>query len=523
MNPTPLRLLLIEDSEDDALLVLRELRRGGYDVSSTRVETLEALERALDAGPWDAIITDYSLPGFTGLDSFTRVRQRGLDVPFFIVSGAIGEDIAVAAMKAGVHDFLLKDRLARLAPAVARELREAAVRAERLKMQEQLLLSDRLASLGMLAASVAHEINNPLASLMMNLHFAQRAQPTEELDGTQALREALECAERIRDIIRDIKIFSRPDDRRAEPVELHRVLDSSLRMAWNHLFHRARVSKEYAEVPCVEGSEARLGQVFLNLLINAAQAIPEGQPDAHQVRVVTRREPDGTVRVEIHDTGAGIPTEMHERIFEPFFTTKPVGVGTGLGLPICRRLVSEMGGGMGVESAPGRGSIFWVRLRPAQDKVSSPKPRSAVAMRGGLRVLIIDDEVALTRSLKRLLGDKYDVTALSRAQEALALIASGRRFDAILCDLTMPEMSGAQFHESLSLLVPEQARAIIFMTGGAFSEETRAFLARLRPPCLEKPIDFERLHSLLGSMPKGGSEVRAPPAPGVEAKHRASA
>ncbi len=374
MSATPLHLLLIEDSEDDAAILLRELRRGGYEVAPTRIQTPEELEQALDAGPWDAIIADYALPRFDGLMAFCQVQRRGLDVPFLLVSGRIGEDTAVAAMKAGVHDFLLKDRLARLAPAVTRELREAQIRADRRRMQEQLILSERLSSLGMLAASVAHEINNPMASLMMNLRFALDEVPGQLTeDAAQALQEAIECSERIRDIIQDIKVFSRPDEQTMCPTDLHRVLDLSLRMARNHIAHRARLIKDYQEVPRVHGSEARLGQIFLNLIINAAQAIPEGRPDEHEIRVTTCCVADGGVRVEIRDTGTGIPPELRERIFEPFFTTKPGGVGTGLGLSICRRLVKEMGGNLGVESAPGQGSTFWLHLLAAgQPKRMAP-------------------------------------------------------------------------------------------------------------------------------------------------------
>ena len=377
---SPLRLLLIEDFEDDALIVLRELRRGGYDVTCTRVETAEALERALDTGPWDAIIADYALPRFDALAAFSLVQKRGLDIPFLIVSGQIGEDTAVAAMRAGVHDFLLKDRLGRLGPAVARELREAALRTERRKMQEQLLLSDRLASLGLLAASVAHEINNPLASLMANLEFVLNP---DEGDGPvqasslpaeqqQALRDCHLCAVRIRDIVRDIKVFSRTDDKQRGPLDVHRVLDSSLRMAWNHIFHRARIVKDYAAHAPVLGNEAPLGQVFLNLLVNAAQAIPEGHTTPQEIRVVTRQEGTSHVRVEIHDTGRGIPPELQDRIFDPFFTTKPAGVGTGLGLAICRRLVDELGGELGVKSALGQGTVFHLRLPTAHD-VNGPR------------------------------------------------------------------------------------------------------------------------------------------------------
>jgi signal transduction histidine kinase len=499
MSSTPLRLLLIEDFEDDAALVLRELRRGGYQVEHARVETSVALERALDAGPWNVIISDYSLPGFNGLAAFRQVQRRGLDVPFLIVSGKIGEDVAVEAMKAGVHDFVLKDRLGRLGPAVARELREAEMRAERRKMQEHLMLSDRLASLGMLAASVAHEINNPLAALMLNLQLALQSMEARAAAGgedAQALQDALQCAGHIRDIIRDIKVFSRPDDPRNASVELHRVLDSSLRMAQNHVLHRARLVKDYGQVPPVQGSDARLGQVFLNLVINAAQAIPEGRGDAHEIRVVTRHEAEDTVRVEVRDTGVGIPPELHEKIFEPFFTTKPVGMGTGLGLPICRRLVGEMGGSLGVESTPGQGSMFWLRLRVARRAEATQEARAEPPARS-LRVLIIDDESALARSLGRYLSRRYEVSVFTRALEALEHIVSGQRFDAILCDVMMPEMSGPQLHGELERQAPEQARRVIFMTGGAFTEEARSFLGQGRVPLIEKPLDLQRLWKVL--------------------------
>ncbi|MDY7228203.1 response regulator [Hyalangium rubrum] len=504
MKVAPLRLLLIEDDEEDAALLLDELQRG-FSVNPTRVETPEELASALSGGTtWDLVIADYLLPLFNGLEAFAQVQQRGLDVPFFIVSGKIDEEVAVAAMKSGVHDFLLKDRLGRLIPAVARELREAALRAERRGIQEQLLLSDRLASLGLLAASVAHEINNPLASLMMDLEFALSSIRGETIpdEGVQALRDSRDCAVRIRDIIRDIKLFSRSDEHRLGPTDLHRVLDSSLRMAWNHVFHRARLSKDYGDIPPVHGSEARLGQVFLNLIINAAQAIPDGRVHENEIRVVTRRESAESVRVEIHDTGPGVPVELHERIFEPFFTTKPVGVGTGLGLSICRRLIVEMGGSVGVENHEGRGSVFWVRLRTAEAAVSAAPGESVEQLARGLNVLIIDDEVPVARAIKRLLGEQCEVTALARAQEALRLITSGRRFDAILCDMLMPEMSGPQFHEALGQLDPEQAQRITFMSGGAFSEEARSFLDRTQASCIEKPIDMQRLAHLLDSVPR---------------------
>ncbi|HWM87823.1 MAG TPA: histidine kinase dimerization/phospho-acceptor domain-containing protein, partial [Kofleriaceae bacterium] len=218
-----LRVLLVEDSEDDAELLLRELRRGGHDPRWQRVDTREGLEAALDGEVWDAVFADYSMPRFSAPEAFAMVKARGLDVPFIIVSGTVGEEAAVAAMKSGVHDYLLKDKLARLVPVIERELREAHVRAERRKIQEQLMISDRMASMGTLAAGVAHEINNPLASVMANLELAAnslgdlvaRYGSSNELDGIEEeLQDAREGAERIRNIIRDLKIFSRSGEDR---------------------------------------------------------------------------------------------------------------------------------------------------------------------------------------------------------------------------------------------------------------------------------------------------------------------
>jgi CheY-like chemotaxis protein len=225
--------------------------------------------------------------------------------------------------------------------------------------------------------------------------------------------------------------------------------------------------------------------------------------------VVTRHIGD-QVRVEIHDTGAGIAPELRERIFEPFFTTKPVGVGTGLGLSICRRLITEMDGSIGVDSEPGQGSTFWIHLRVAQEQQVA-REVTAKSSRQGLGVLVLDDEAAVGKALRRLLSTRHQVTTFDRAQDALAHITSGRRFDAILCDLMMPEMSGAQFHQELERLAPEQAQRVIFMTGGAFTEETRAFLSVARNPCMDKPLDIPRLLSMLETLPKGSSRGK----PGV--------
>jgi PAS domain S-box-containing protein len=372
---------------------------------------------------------------------------------------------------------------------------------EQKKMQGRLLIADRMVSIGTLAAGVAHEINNPLAALIGDLELLM----TEALevpgrdDFGQLLREAREAAERVRQIVRDLKIFSRPEEERRAAVDVRRVLESSLRMAWNEIRHRARLVKDYQAVPLVDANDGRLGQVFLNLIINAAQALPEGHADENEIRIVTRVAGDGRVVVEIRDTGPGISPEILVHIFDPFFTTKPIGVGTGLGLAICQRIINELGGDIWVETEVGRGSVFCVALPAYVPKLTAVMEESgpaALPVRRG-RVLVIDDEPLVRSFLGRALSGDHDVTVESHAEEALAQIRDGARFDVILCDVMMPQMTGIDLYNAILRIAPDQAARIIFVTGGAFTGRAQDFLHQTPNPHIEKPFEIKKLRSMV--------------------------
>ncbi|HZH75172.1 MAG TPA: two-component regulator propeller domain-containing protein [Archangium sp.] len=248
--------------------------------------------------------------------------------------------------------------------------------------RERLVHAEKMAAVGTLAAGVGHELNNPLAFVMSNVHYV--ASEVRELmargeererwaEVEQALSEALQGTERMRRIIQDLKTFSRVRPENDQRVEVHAVLDQMLSIAAAEVRHRARVVKAYDPVPAVLGDETRLGQVFLNLLINAAQAIPEGQASQHEIRLSTRQDEQGRVVVAVSDTGQGIAPEVLSRIFEPFFTTKPVGVGTGLGLSICHSYVQAMGGDIRVRSEVGQGTTFEVVLCSAGESRDSKR------------------------------------------------------------------------------------------------------------------------------------------------------
>jgi PAS domain S-box-containing protein len=447
-------------------------------------------------------------------------RARALELTTRLRSSVDGGLHEVRYRRASGDYALMEIRPAPLtefegAPAVLITARDVT---EHRKLQAQLLVSERLVSVGTLAAGVAHEINNPLAAVMSNLDWVvarlsrlDASRPESDLPEVAALRdelraldkpigEAREAAGRVREIMRDLKLFSRADEELIGPVALTPVLDSAARMAWNEVRHRARFVREYGELPTVQGSEARLGQVFLNLIINAAQAIPEGHADDHEIRLSARALGPDQVMVEVRDSGSGIPADIIGRIFDPFFTTKPPGVGTGLGLAICHRIVTSMGGHIDVESRPGRGSAFRVTLASAESGAQPHTPVPAPPLppseaRG--RVLVIDDDPALLNAIGLVLGEDHEVEALTSARRALARLNAGERYDAIVCDVMMPEMSGADFHSALASVHPDLATEVIFLTGGAFTLHAREFLDRVPNPRLDKPFDSNSLRALV--------------------------
>jgi len=496
--------LIVEDSAEDYELLVRHLSRGGYRLTSRRVETAEAMRAALLFETWDIVISDWALPRFSALDALALVRESGAGFPFIIVSGAIDDDVAVEALRGGAHDFMSKGRMARLLPAVERELRDARGRAERTRMREQLEISERMASIGMLAAGIAHEVNNPLAAIVANLElvcFEIETLPRTTTAATvvDELRDAHAAAMQIRDIVADLALFSRSARDAISTVDVHRVLDSTLRIATNEIRHRARLVRRFSPVPTVEANESRLGQVFLNLVMNAAQAIPVGHADAHEICVSTSIGANGRVVVEFRDTGGGISPEIRGRLFMPFVTTKPPGVGAGLGLSICHRIVTALGGEITVESQVGLGSKFRVHIPASCRQAIAIVPAESEPMapvRPG-RVLIVDDNVQFAGALQSLLQREHDVVVRHRGDAVLELLRDGERFDVVVCDVMMPEMTGIELFEAMRATWPDQADAVVFASGGAFTDDARMFLERLPNPKLTKPFEIETLAALI--------------------------
>lgn len=366
---------------------------------------------------------------------------------------------------------------------------------DRKELQARVMQSDRLASLGILAAGVAHEINNPLTYTLSNLQLAQEAFP-EGTPGANLLADALDGAKRVAVIARNLKAFSRPEAEEMELVDLVAALESSLRIAVNAVRFRAKLERDVRKVPRVLGNSARIGQVFLNLLINAAQSFDAPDSDQNLIRVRCFTDPLGDACVEIIDNGPGIPDALLPRIFDPFVSTKQQRDGTGLGLYICRDIVTGYRGTLAAESRVGQGATFRVRFPAAAVQTATPHtlPR-AVAARTRLRILVADDEPMIARSLQRLLAE-HDVEVAANGRIALDALRE-RTFDLVLCDLMMPTMDGVDLYRTLEGLDHPIRHRMVFMTGGAFTERARQFLLSIKNPTLDKPLEPSTLNGIL--------------------------
>ena len=367
---------------------------------------------------------------------------------------------------------------------------------ERIEMQARLAQADRLASVGTLAAGVAHEINNPLSYAMTSVELALRyareqTGETASARTVELLSTALHGMDRVRAIVRDLKMLARTDDD-VSAVDVRTVLEACLDVA-QHELRGARLVRSYPEVPRVLANEGRLAQVFLNLIVNAAQAVRDPVGAGSTVRIETLMGPDGTVAVRICDDGVGIAPEILPRVFDAFVTTKRAGEGTGLGLYLSRSIVLELGGTIEVESEPGQGAAFTVTLPVARDQrpASSTPPRAPCARRA--RILLVDDEIAIGRALGAALEAEHDLVVLTSGESALQWLGEDAAFDVVLTDVSMHGMSGIDLLTEIRKRHPALAARTVLMTGGAVPGDRVAALEDV--PVLDKPFGVEALRA----------------------------
>jgi CheY-like chemotaxis protein len=324
--------------------------------------------------------------------------------------------------------------------------------------------------------------------------------PTLLIDMEGRFRDALSGTRRIKEIARGLGTFSRVEKGRVAPVEITGPIESALSIASNEIKYRARVIKEFDSNSFVLASDGQLSQVFLNLLINAAHSIADGNVNANHIAIKTW-DRGGEVFASVEDTGCGIPQENLERIFDPFFTTKPIGIGSGLGLNIVQNIITGYGGTIHVSSKVGKGTLFVVRLPLASSHRPSsllPAPTDSQPTGPKGRILIVDDEAQVRSALARIL-DWHEVIQTESGEEARALLAKDQQFDVIVCDVMMPKMSGVDLHQWLVANHPRLAHRVVFVTGGAFTSGTRAYLDQLDVQSIEKPFDATILRTLISN------------------------
>jgi signal transduction histidine kinase/CheY-like chemotaxis protein len=365
-------------------------------------------------------------------------------------------------------------------------------------MQTRAFHEERSSALASLAAGVATELSGPLTYTMINIeHVVRRLRSlsaAEDLSSyTRSFRElidalaiATEGANRVRLIARDVLVFAQGADASHELVDVRAILESALQVASHELRHRARVVRELADVPPLHAGARQLAQLFFHLLINAAQAIPEGNAAHEEVRVITRCDASGDVVVEIRDTGTGIAPDALPHVFDPFFTGG-IGRGVGLGLSVCHGIVKQLGGRIGVESEVGEGSVFRVVF-----PVDWPSTHGAKC-----RVLVVDADPLVGDAIARSLEEVAQLTVATDAREAQRILVNSQ-YDLVLCDVMLPETSGVDLYVELLRVAPHLVRRMVFMAGGASTARSRAFLSGTVNPCLGKPIDMGELRRLVG-------------------------
>jgi two-component system, cell cycle sensor histidine kinase and response regulator CckA len=629
-----LRALIVEDSEDDVLLVLRELRRGGYEVAHAHVETPATMQDALEQHPWDIVISDYTMPAFNALDALQLLQSKRLDIPFLIVSGTIGEETAVAAMKAGAQDYLLKGNLARLVPAVERELKEAKERqkrhsaeqalaisedrfktlctsaplgifhcdaegknvyinprwqeisglsieeslgdvwlqsihpddrqlaieswqrtlsqrenwvsehrlltpqgeirwvrtlvspmyslqgqflghvgtaeniTEKKQLETQFLRAQRLESLGTMASGIAHDLNNVLTPILGIVELLPLKVPSMDEQTQQLLQILSTNTHRGADLVKQILSFTRGVEGKPTNTQVTHLLWEIQKIIRQTFPKTIELSTDLPQGLWLIAADATaLHQVFMNLCVNARDAMPNGgtlyiaaenlEIDENYARMHLDAEVGSYVVVTITDTGIGIPPNILDRIFDPFFTTKEIGKGTGLGLSTVLGIVKSHRGWIDVQNGVSKGTQFKVYLPATEADEVEVVVNTEPPLGQGELILVVDDEVAVQEITQATLeAHHYKVMTASDGIEAIALYAEHRhKISVVLIDLMMPELDSITTIRTLSKLNPHIQ--IIAMSGLATHESVAKTMGEGVQAFLAKPFTALELLNLL--------------------------
>jgi signal transduction histidine kinase len=500
----PLRVLIVEDSEDDCELLVHQLEEGGYDLTHERVQTAEAMKTALGRAHWDVVLSDYSMPMFSGPAALEVLQATGSDVPFIIVSGTIGEETAVAALKAGAHDYLVKGRLARLVPAIERELREAVTRRDRIRLEGQLRQAQKMEAIGMLAGGVAHDFNNMLTVILgFSELLAEQIGPDKPIG--RDLKEIVGAAQRAAALTRQLLAFSRKQVLVVTPLDLTKVVRDVESMLRRLLGEQITIETALADdLDPVMADVTQLEQVLMNLSVNARDAMPKGgvltlaTRNTTLDRGYTAAHPGAKMgpcaALSVSDTGTGMSAETREHIFEPFFTTKERGQGTGLGLAAVYGIVKQMNGYIEVESHIARGSTFTIYLPRTKQATHVPNaPTVMTSPVGSETILLVEDENsvrAFTQMALQRFG--YRVIEAGTAEGALTILDDvNLTIHLLLTDIVLPGIDGHELAVRAARHRPHLS--VLFMSGYTTRLSTVEGFLGAGMELLEKPFSAHAL------------------------------
>ena len=479
-----IKILIAEDSPTDAELLVRKLRRSGFDCEWQRVDTEDDYLRKLNPDI-QLILSDFSMPEFSALRALELLKQRPtLDIPFIIVSGAIYEEIGVAAMREGATDYLLKDRLARLGESVRRALEEVSERALRKRLEDQFLEAQKMEIVGQLACGIAHNFNNALSVVMSYSELVLNAACTDQPQRKQ-VQQIQFAAERAAGIARQLLVVSRKQQVQPAVVRINEFVNGMEEMLHGVLDDKVELKFLYrSSSDMIRADSSQVWQVLLNLVINARDAMPDGgnlTVETADIRIDDQNiqmHPGTTlgyyVVLGVIDSGIGMSEEVKARLFEPFFTTKPVGMGTGLGLATCRLALQQAGGHIEVFSQSGNGTTIkiyfpMIGLSQSSDvdlRIAIPVPRGASET-----ILLVEDEPSLRHLVQEVLAEEgYNVLTASNGKDAIGVSEGydGEAISLVLSDLNMPLMGGKRMTECLRAKSPNLK---VLFTSGMSNDE----------------------------------------------------
>jgi len=510
MKPV-LNILHIEDSTEDSELIKRLLINNGLQCEVTRIETRAQVFDALEKNSYDLILADCKLPDFSGLRALEIAHALKPEIPFVFVSGTIGEETAIESLRNGATDYVLKDRLSRLIPAVRRALAEAEERTMCRHLQQRLREAGRLEAISTLSNGIAHDFNNILTIILghASLLTMEHENPKRVLEISGTISDA---ARRGSEIVQQLLAFARKSDGHVAPTDLNRYIQAHLNALKEKLPPQDDLTFESAEgLPNVLVDACQLDRILVNLLTNSIDAMSTGGHIILSTKLVCAADlPDllpelaseNYVCLTVTDTGKGIDSDAREHVFEPFFTTKERGRGTGLGLPVVYGLMQAHHGYVNVKSEMGKGTAISLFFPVPRQNAANPPTvahTSDPALSGSETILVVDDEADVSCFLKSMLQSHgYRVLCAADYEEALTVFKEHQNeIRLVFSDIGLPKVDGITLCEKLRKLQPNLP---LVLASGYPTKEFKDRINALEPQAfLSKPYN---VHDILRSVRK---------------------